>query len=77
VSEMSKFERGCPNCGGKAYAGIEVNSFDCRLKVTPWYLNPGHSIEPRICLNCGTVYVDSITVSEINTRAKEHNSCEK
>lgn len=67
---MDNFKRGCPNCGGKEYVGIEVESWEDKLRVSPWYYSPLH-LEPRICLNCGTVYVDSTTLNEINTLIKE------
>ena len=63
--------RGCPNCGCKDNTGMEA--FEATLRVCPWYFDPVH-FEPKICLNCGTIYIDASTLGEINARIKEHRN---
>ena len=65
-------ERGCPQCGSKDKVGIEVDSWDNKLRVSPWYFSPDYTLEPCICLNCGCVYIDQSTLAIIRERIATH-----
>jgi len=52
----------CPNCGHEEYVCIEVSdsSGSCALVV-----GCTGSVRPRVCLNCGVVYLSKERLEEI------------
>ena len=44
-------DRGCPNCGYTKY--VNLKSY---FELVPTKVKPKH-FSPRICLNCGMIYV--------------------
>ena len=67
--------RGCPNCGYNQVLKLRVDAVDacCYLKLTTnRYF--GFSVEPLICANCGTVYIDEADLAKMKAQVSE---CEK
>lgn len=60
--------RGCPNCGCTEYFSIDSDAYDatCYLKILSGltYIQ----VQPLVCLNCGTVYVDRGTLHSLKEK---------
>ncbi len=59
---------GCPNCGSQEHVQLDADAYDasCYLKILSDFTHL--QVEPRICLNCGTVYIDRRTLSSIKEK---------
>ena len=49
---------GCPNCSNQEYVKLDADAYDatCYLKIFSGFTHL--QVEPLICLNCGTIYLD-------------------
>lgn len=63
--------RGCPNCGNRSFVHLGIDA--ASLKVQPWWAYQG-SITPRVCLGCGTVYLDTLTLNTIRKELAQYEN---
>jgi predicted RNA-binding Zn-ribbon protein involved in translation (DUF1610 family) len=59
---------GCPNCGSQEHVKLDVDAYDasCYLKILSGFTHM--QVEPLICLNCGTVYIDRSDLRRIKEK---------
>lgn len=63
---------GCPNCGCQEALKLRSDAIDacCYLKLSA-YGGESFSVEPLVCYNCGTVYVDRADLGRMKARIAE------
>ena len=64
--------RGCPNCGYNQVLKLRPDATDacCYLKLTTNSFF-GFSVEPLVCANCGTVYIDGADLAKMKAKVSE------
>ena len=68
--------RGCPNCGNRSFVhiGVDASFESCSgLKIQPWWAYKG-PITPRVCLGCGTIYLDTLTLNTIRKEVAQYEN---
>lgn len=65
-------DRGCPNCGYNQVLKLRLDATDacCSLKLTTDSFF-GFSVEPLVCANCGTIYIDRADLAKMKAKVSE------
>ena len=64
--------RGCPNCGYTQVLTLRSDAIDacCYLKLAANGFF-SFSVEPLVCANCGTVYIDVADLTKMKAKVAE------
>jgi hypothetical protein len=66
---------GCPNCGSSKCVKLTITDWEARFSIEPWYLAPP-SLNPKVCLECGIVYIGEKALKDIKEKRRKHEEKE-